>query len=77
MSFIKAILIYGIICSRLTPKFFFFFYSLKGTLNYIERHSVAGHVLTIINESQQKVAENVSVWYKGYYYKVLCLQLEL
>ncbi|KAF9566459.1 hypothetical protein EC968_003732 [Mortierella alpina] len=44
-------------------------YFTKGNLDFIERQSVAGHVLTVIDENQQKVAEDVSIWYRGYNYK--------
>ncbi|KAF9965228.1 hypothetical protein BGZ70_005201 [Mortierella alpina] len=44
-------------------------YFTKGLLDFIERYSVAGHVLTIIDENQQKVTEDVSIWYRGYHYK--------
>ncbi|KAG0049783.1 hypothetical protein BGZ83_005402 [Gryganskiella cystojenkinii] len=44
-------------------------YFTKGYLDYIERQSVAGHVLTIIDEHQKKITEDVGVWYNGYFYK--------
>ncbi|KAF9956207.1 hypothetical protein BGZ72_002927 [Mortierella alpina] len=44
-------------------------YFTKGNFDYIERQSVAGHVLTVIDENHQKVTEDVSIWYKGYRYQ--------
>ncbi|KAG0300551.1 hypothetical protein BGZ98_009091 [Dissophora globulifera] len=44
-------------------------YFTKGCLDYIERQSVAGHILTIIDENQEKLSENCTVWLNGYYYK--------
>ncbi|KAF9986003.1 hypothetical protein BGZ75_002301 [Mortierella antarctica] len=44
-------------------------YFTKGHLDFVERQGVAGHVLTIIDENQLKVAEDVSIWYRGYHYK--------
>ncbi|KAG0275558.1 hypothetical protein BGZ95_008650 [Linnemannia exigua] len=44
-------------------------YFTKGYLDFVERQSVAGHVLTIIDEKQQKLADKCSVWTNGYYYK--------
>ncbi|KAG0290735.1 hypothetical protein BGZ96_005807 [Linnemannia gamsii] len=43
-------------------------YFTKGYLDFIERQSVAGHVLTIIDENQQKLTK-CSVWVNGHYYK--------
>ncbi|KAF9139673.1 hypothetical protein BG015_001936 [Linnemannia schmuckeri] len=44
-------------------------YFTKGYLDFIERQSVAGHVLTIIDEEQQKLTDKCSVWTNGHYYK--------
>ncbi|KAF9899270.1 hypothetical protein BX616_003128, partial [Lobosporangium transversale] len=44
-------------------------YFTKGCLDFIERQSIAGHVLTIIDENQKKLSEKCSVWLSGYYYK--------
>ncbi|KAG0252299.1 hypothetical protein BG011_007080 [Mortierella polycephala] len=44
-------------------------YFTKGCLDYIERQSVAGHVITIIDEKQEKISKKCSVWLNGYYYK--------
>ncbi|KAF9174046.1 hypothetical protein BGX21_000836 [Mortierella sp. AD011] len=44
-------------------------YFTKGCLDFIERQSVAGHVLTIIDENQEKLSEKCTVWLNGYYYK--------
>ncbi|KAG0253959.1 hypothetical protein BG011_006043 [Mortierella polycephala] len=44
-------------------------YFTKGYLDFIERQNVAGHVFTIIDEQQQKISEDVGIWYNGYYYK--------
>ncbi|KAF9949613.1 hypothetical protein BGZ65_007193 [Modicella reniformis] len=44
-------------------------YFTKGYLDYIERQSVAGHVLTIIDENQQKISEDIGVWLGGFHYK--------
>ncbi|KAF9079357.1 hypothetical protein BGX23_004273, partial [Mortierella sp. AD031] len=44
-------------------------YFTKGYLDFIERQCVAGHVLTIIDENQQKLSDKTSVWINGYYYK--------
>ncbi|KAG0380084.1 hypothetical protein BGX24_010303, partial [Mortierella sp. AD032] len=44
-------------------------YFTKGYLDFIERQSVAGHVLTIIDEKQQKLTDKCSVWTNGHYYK--------
>ncbi|KAF9111333.1 hypothetical protein BGX27_005066 [Mortierella sp. AM989] len=44
-------------------------YFTKGYLDYIERQSVAGHVLTIIDENKQKIVQDVSVWFNGFNYK--------
>lgn len=41
----------------------------KGSLDYIERQSAAGHVLTVIDEKQAMVTEDCDIWYNGYYYK--------
>ncbi|KAF9363998.1 hypothetical protein BGX34_002803 [Mortierella sp. NVP85] len=41
----------------------------KGCLDFIERQSCAGHVLTIIDENQEKLSDKCSVWLNGYYYK--------
>lgn len=43
---------------------------MQGYLDYIERQSCAGHVLTIIDENQEKQSDKCSVWLNGYYYKV-------
>lgn len=45
-----------------------FFPPEQGSLDYIERQSAAGHVLTVIDEKQEKV-EDCNIWYNGYYYK--------
>ncbi|KAG0313487.1 hypothetical protein BGZ99_008849 [Dissophora globulifera] len=42
---------------------------LQGYFDYLERQSVAGHVLTIIDENRQKISEDVSVWFSGHYYE--------
>lgn len=42
----------------------------QGYLDFIERQSVAGHVLTIIDENQQKLTDKCSVWINGHYYRV-------
>ncbi|OAQ30988.1 hypothetical protein K457DRAFT_136616 [Linnemannia elongata AG-77] len=44
-------------------------YFTKGYLDFIERQSVAGHVLTIIDENQQKLTDKCSVWINGHYYR--------
>ncbi|KAI8597784.1 hypothetical protein EDD21DRAFT_384542 [Dissophora ornata] len=44
-------------------------YFTKGYLDFIERQSVAGHVLTVLDENQEKLSEKCSVWFNGYYYK--------
>ncbi|KAF9215836.1 hypothetical protein BGZ59_000136 [Podila verticillata] len=44
-------------------------YFTKGSLDYIERQSAAGHVLTVIDEKQEKITEDCDIWYNGYYYK--------
>ncbi|KAF9986039.1 hypothetical protein BGZ75_002268 [Mortierella antarctica] len=44
-------------------------YFTKGCLDFVERQSVAGHVLTILDESQAVLSEKCSVWLNGYYYK--------
>ncbi|KAF9086949.1 hypothetical protein BGX29_001134 [Mortierella sp. GBA35] len=44
-------------------------YFTKGYFDYIERPSVAGHVLTIVDEDQKKIDQDVSIWFNGYYYK--------
>lgn len=44
-------------------------YFTKGCLDFVERQSCAGHVLTIIDEKQEKISENSSIWLNGYYYK--------
>jgi len=43
---------------------------IQGCLDFIERQSCAGHVLTIIDENQEKLSDKCSVWLNGYYYKV-------
>ncbi|KAF9436213.1 hypothetical protein BGZ76_004566 [Entomortierella beljakovae] len=44
-------------------------YFTKGCLDFIEKQSVAGHVLTVIDEHQEKLSEKCSIWLNGYYYK--------
>ncbi|KAF9361888.1 hypothetical protein BGX26_010291 [Mortierella sp. AD094] len=44
-------------------------YFTKGCLDFIERQSVAGHVLTVIDESQGNLSEKCTIWLNGYYYK--------
>ncbi|KAF9905186.1 hypothetical protein EC991_001949 [Linnemannia zychae] len=44
-------------------------YFTKGYFDYVERPSVAGHVLTIMDEDQKKIDKDVSIWFNGYYYK--------
>ncbi|KAI1295221.1 hypothetical protein EDD11_007941 [Mortierella claussenii] len=44
-------------------------YFTKGCLDFIERQSVAGHVLTVIDENQEKLSDKCTVWLNGYYYK--------
>ncbi|KAF9960854.1 hypothetical protein BGZ72_005690 [Mortierella alpina] len=44
-------------------------YFTKGCLDFVERQSVAGHVLTILDENQEVLSEKCSVWLNGYYYK--------
>ncbi|KAK3845352.1 MAG: hypothetical protein J3R72DRAFT_41348 [Linnemannia gamsii] len=44
-------------------------YFTKGYFDYIQRPSVAGHVLTIVDENQKKIDKDVSIWFNGYYYK--------
>ncbi|KAF9904971.1 hypothetical protein EC991_002153 [Linnemannia zychae] len=44
-------------------------YFTKGYLDFIERQSAAGHVLTIIDEKQQKLTDKCSIWISGHYYK--------
>ncbi|GJJ76478.1 hypothetical protein EMPS_08837 [Entomortierella parvispora] len=44
-------------------------YFTKGYLDYIERQSVAGHVLTVIDENQKKITEDVGIWFNGIFYK--------
>ncbi|KAI8595733.1 hypothetical protein EDD21DRAFT_358774 [Dissophora ornata] len=44
-------------------------YFTKGYLDFVERQSIAGHVLTIIDENRQKISDNVSVWFNGFYYE--------
>ncbi|KAG0226437.1 hypothetical protein BGW42_003642 [Actinomortierella wolfii] len=41
----------------------------KGCLDYVERYSAAGHVLTILDENNQAIRENCSVWLNGHTYK--------
>ncbi|KAF9140561.1 hypothetical protein BGX30_006303 [Mortierella sp. GBA39] len=43
-------------------------YFTKGYLDFIERQSAAGHILTIIDENQQKLTDKCSVWINGHYY---------
>ncbi|KAF9930409.1 hypothetical protein FBU30_000540 [Linnemannia zychae] len=43
-------------------------YFTKGYLDFVERQSVAGHVLTIIDEKQQKLTGKTNVWVDGHYY---------
>lgn len=38
----------------------------------MERQSVAGHILTVVDEQQRKLVDKTSVWLNGYYYKVKC-----
>ncbi|KAG0334848.1 hypothetical protein BG004_000243 [Podila humilis] len=44
-------------------------YFTKGNLDFIERQSEAGHILTVIDEKQQQITEDVDIWFNGYYYK--------
>ncbi|KAG0198556.1 hypothetical protein BGX28_007992 [Mortierella sp. GBA30] len=44
-------------------------YFTKGFLDFIETRSVAGHVLTIVDENKERVSEKCSVWLNGYHYK--------
>ncbi|KAG0277719.1 hypothetical protein BGZ95_005470 [Linnemannia exigua] len=44
-------------------------YFTKGCFDYVQRPSVAGHVLTIVDEDQKKIDKDVSIWFNGYYYK--------
>ncbi|KAG0370933.1 hypothetical protein BC939DRAFT_527666 [Gamsiella multidivaricata] len=44
-------------------------YFAKGYLDFIERQSVAGHVITIIDENQEKLSDKCSIWLDGYYYR--------
>ncbi|KAG0091197.1 hypothetical protein BGZ92_001279 [Podila epicladia] len=44
-------------------------YFTKGCLDFVERQSVAGHILTVVDEQQRKLVDKTSVWLNGYYYK--------
>ncbi|KAG0353115.1 hypothetical protein BG005_007528 [Podila minutissima] len=44
-------------------------YFTKGCLDFVERQSVAGHILTVVDEQQRKLEDKTSVWLNGYYYK--------
>ncbi|KAF8982297.1 hypothetical protein BGZ46_001523 [Entomortierella lignicola] len=44
-------------------------YFTKGCLDFIEKQSVAGHVITVIDENQEKLSEKCTIWLNGYYYK--------
>ncbi|KAF9927501.1 hypothetical protein FBU30_003218 [Linnemannia zychae] len=44
-------------------------YFTKGYFDFIERPSVAGHVLTVIDEDQKKIEKDVTIYFSGYYYK--------
>ncbi|KAF9429682.1 hypothetical protein BGZ76_001143 [Entomortierella beljakovae] len=44
-------------------------YFTKGSLDFVERQSVAGHVLTVIDENKQKISDDVSILFNGFYYK--------
>ncbi|KAF8952021.1 hypothetical protein BGZ46_003696, partial [Entomortierella lignicola] len=44
-------------------------YFTKGYLDFVERQSVAGHVLTIIDEDKRKIDKDVRVLFNGNYYK--------
>ncbi|KAF9165338.1 hypothetical protein DFQ26_000272 [Actinomortierella ambigua] len=41
----------------------------KGCLDYIERFGTAGHVLTILDEKNQPIRDNCSVWLNGHTYQ--------
>ncbi|KAF9971904.1 hypothetical protein BGZ73_005036, partial [Actinomortierella ambigua] len=41
----------------------------KGYLDYTERFGVAGHILTILDENNQAIRENCSVWLDGHTYQ--------
>ncbi|GJJ69412.1 hypothetical protein EMPS_01758 [Entomortierella parvispora] len=43
-------------------------YFTKGCLDFVERQSVAGHVLTIIDEDRKKLTHKTGVWLQGHYY---------
>ncbi|KAF9321791.1 hypothetical protein BG003_011515 [Podila horticola] len=44
-------------------------YFTKGCLDFVERQSVAGHIITVVDEQQRKLVDKTSVWLNGYYYK--------
>ncbi|KAG0347623.1 hypothetical protein BG004_007317 [Podila humilis] len=44
-------------------------YFTKGCLDFVERQSVAGHVITVVDEQQQMLTDKTSIWLNGYYYK--------
>ncbi|KAI1313408.1 hypothetical protein EDD11_002643 [Mortierella claussenii] len=44
-------------------------YFTKGHLDFVEKLSVYGHILTIIDEKKQEIVEDVGVWFNGFYYK--------
>ncbi|KAF9079509.1 hypothetical protein BGX27_006338, partial [Mortierella sp. AM989] len=44
-------------------------YFTKGCLDFVEKQSVAGHILTVIDEDQKMLSEKCTIWLNGYYYK--------
>ncbi|KAF9995397.1 hypothetical protein BGZ79_010913, partial [Entomortierella chlamydospora] len=44
-------------------------YFTKGYLDFVEKQSVAGHILTIIDEDKRKIDQDVGIWFNGFYYK--------
>ncbi|KAG0054186.1 hypothetical protein BGZ83_011796 [Gryganskiella cystojenkinii] len=44
-------------------------YFTKGSLDFVCRESVAGHVITVIDENLNKLSDKTSVWLGGHYYK--------